>query len=81
MVKYSCEKCGKEFSQKGHYTQHINKKNPCVHESKIKEMVEKVVAQQMSTLSVAEAIPTVAEAIQTILRRENLVLWLYQVHY
>ena len=30
MVKYSCEKCGKEFTQKGHYTKHINKKNPCV---------------------------------------------------
>ena len=26
MVKYSCEKCGKEFSQKGYYTKHLNKK-------------------------------------------------------
>ena len=26
MVNYSCEKCGKEFSQKGHYTKHLNKK-------------------------------------------------------
>ena len=37
MVIYSCEKCGKEFKQKGHYTKHWNKKNPCVVESKIKE--------------------------------------------
>jgi DNA adenine methylase len=37
--KYSCEKCGKEFSQKSHYTSHMNKKNPCVIDNK-KEMVE-----------------------------------------
>ena len=30
MVNYSCEKCGKEFSQKGNYTKHLNKKIPCV---------------------------------------------------
>jgi DNA (cytosine-5)-methyltransferase 1 len=40
MVNYSCEKCGKEFTQKGHYTRHINKKNPCVIENKVKEMVD-----------------------------------------
>ena len=48
MVKYSCEKCGKEFTQKGHYTKHINKKNPCISESKIKEMIEKVVTEKMN---------------------------------
>lgn len=37
MNKYTCEKCGKEFKQKSHYTTHLNKKNPCVVESKIKE--------------------------------------------
>src|SRR3989344_2840153 len=26
MVFYNCEKCGKQFSQKGHYNKHINKK-------------------------------------------------------
>jgi hypothetical protein len=30
MVKYCCEKCGKDFSQKGGYTKHINRKTPCV---------------------------------------------------
>jgi DNA adenine methylase len=39
MGKYNCEKCGKEFNQKSHYTTHINKKNPCVVESKIQEMI------------------------------------------
>ena len=41
MGKYSCDKCGKEFNQKSHYTSHINKKNPCVLESKIKEIKSK----------------------------------------
>ena len=51
MIKYSCEKCGKEFTQKGHYTKHTTKKNPCVFESKIEEMIEKVVAKKINELS------------------------------
>jgi DNA adenine methylase len=42
MGKYNCEKCGKEFNQKSHYTTHMNKKNPCVVESKIKEIKEMI---------------------------------------
>ena len=34
MGKYYCEKCGKEFNQKSHYTTHTNKKNPCVEKGK-----------------------------------------------
>jgi DNA modification methylase len=48
MVKYSCEKCGKDFTQKGHYTKHVNKKNPCVMESKVKEIIEKVIVEKMN---------------------------------
>ena len=40
MGKYNCEQCGKEFTQKSHYTAHINKKNPCIIDSKIKEIKE-----------------------------------------
>ena len=40
MVIYSCEKCGKTFKQKGHYTNHINKKNPC---DNIKDKIENIV--------------------------------------
>ena len=30
MVKeYTCEKCGKIFSQKGHFTNHMKRKRPC----------------------------------------------------
>jgi len=33
MVKYICDQCGKEFTQKSHHTSHINKKNPCNYKS------------------------------------------------
>ena len=47
MGKYNCEKCGKEFKQKSHYTTHTNKKNPCVVESKIKEMIDNAVKEKL----------------------------------
>jgi DNA adenine methylase len=47
MGKYNCEKCGKEFNQKSHYTAHTNKKNPCVVESKIKEMIDTAVKEKI----------------------------------
>ncbi len=47
MGKYNCEKCGKEFSQKSHYTTHINKKNPCVVESKMKELIDNAVKEKL----------------------------------
>jgi len=47
MGKYICEKCGKEFNQKSHYTAHINKKNPCVVESKIKELINNAVKEKL----------------------------------
>ena len=47
MGKYNCETCGKEFNQKFHYTTHINKKNPCVIESKIKEMIDNSVKENL----------------------------------
>ena len=51
MVKYSCEKCGKEFAQKGHYNNHINKKNPCLFDSKIEEIIEKVVSKKIDDIT------------------------------
>jgi hypothetical protein len=50
MVKYSCEKCGKEFTQKGHYTKHTTKKNPCVFESKIEEIIEKIISKKLMNI-------------------------------
>ena len=40
MSKISCEKCGKEFNSKSHYTQHQKRKTPCGNKSIIKELIE-----------------------------------------
>ena len=50
MGKYTCEKCGKEFNQKSHYTAHTNKKNPCITESKIKELITDAVKEKLIEL-------------------------------
>jgi len=48
MVNYSCVNCGKFFLQKGHYTNHQNRKTPCkkvenkVIEEKIKEKLQEL---------------------------------------
>lgn len=47
MVKYNCEKCGKEFKQKSHYTTHIKKKNPCINDNKIQELVDNAVKEKL----------------------------------
>jgi DNA adenine methylase len=47
MGKYNCDKCGKEFNQKSHYTTHVSKKNPCIIESKLKEMIDNAVSEKL----------------------------------
>ena len=44
MVNYSCEKCGKTFKQKGHYTKHLQRKTPC---DNIKDKIEKIVENKV----------------------------------
>ncbi len=56
MGKYNCEKCGKEFNQKSHYTTHMNKKNPCIVESKIKEMIDNAVKEKL--IEIKKTIPS-----------------------
>jgi SAM-dependent methyltransferase len=38
MTNYNCDKCGKEFKQKSHFNQHLNKKNECVNKEKLIEI-------------------------------------------
>lgn len=51
MVKYSCERCGKEFSQKSHYDSHKIRKTPC--ENIDKEVEEKLKELKKNKLRVA----------------------------
>jgi len=49
MVKYSCEQCGKGFSQKSHYDSHNRRKTPCENNSdKIKALVDKAVEVKLT---------------------------------
>ena len=52
MSKYSCEKCGKSFSQKSHFDKHINRKNPCeIQIDKIKALIDKAVEEKLIELN------------------------------
>ena len=52
MVKYSCERCGKDFSQKSHYDSHNRRKTSCENSSdKIKALVDKVVEEKIKELN------------------------------
>jgi DNA adenine methylase len=53
MSKYTCEKCGKEFSYKTVYIKHQNQKRPCKKViSEINEIVEKVVEEKLKELKI-----------------------------
>ncbi len=58
----TCEKCGKEFNSKSHYTQHQKRKTPCVTECKIKELIEKSVEEKLNKLIGHVSLPAVAPA-------------------
>lgn len=52
MVKYSCKRCGKEFSQKSHYDSHNRRKTPCENNAdKIKTLVDKAVKEKLKELN------------------------------
>ena len=51
MVKYSCELCGKQFSQKSHHDSHNRRKTPCENNAdKIKALVDKAVEEKLKEL-------------------------------
>jgi DNA adenine methylase len=78
MGKYRCEKCGKEFGQKSHYTTHTNKKNPCIFESKIKELVDAAVKEKIveiqNTQMVARVIVYDNEVVRHVDSSEKIVI-------
>jgi len=68
MVKYSCEKCGKAFNQKSHYTTHVSKKNPCVFDSKIKELIDVAIKEK-----IVEITKTKSNEIETLYENNNII--------
>ena len=51
MVKYSCKRCGKVFSQKSHYDSHNRRKTPCENNAdNIKALVDKAVEEKLQEL-------------------------------
>ena len=54
MVKYSCERCGKGFSQKSHYDSHNKRKTPCENNAdKIQELVDKSIEEKLTKLKLS----------------------------
>ena len=51
MPNFSCDKCGKEFTQKSHYTQHTKRKNPCIQEDKLKQIIIKIIDESKNTVN------------------------------
>ena len=61
MSKYSCEQCGKDFSQKSHYDSHKKRKNPCVNyankmQDKIEDIINKKVEEKINDLNLKNLI-------------------------
>lgn len=55
MVEYGCERCGKIFKQKGHYTRHMNRKNPCQNvnncmKSIVKDNIDKALNDKINNM-------------------------------
>jgi DNA (cytosine-5)-methyltransferase 1 len=52
MPEYNCERCGKSFDQKSHFSVHKNRKTPCENNmDKIKIMVEQLVDEKINLAS------------------------------
>jgi hypothetical protein len=50
MVKYECDKCGKKFTQKGHYDTHNKRKTPC-------KKLSNIVVQPVPSIKLVETKP------------------------
>jgi len=69
MVNYSCDKCGKTFKQKGHYTKHLQRKTPC---EDIKDKIEKIVENKVDEL-VQEKLQDLVEKGDIEIKNKNLI--------
>jgi|APGre2960657373_1045057.scaffolds.fasta_scaffold01643_4 hypothetical protein len=79
MSTYSCEICGKYFSQKSHYDSHKRRKNPCENYSnKIKLMVDKKVKDIINDLNLKKLIVKNKEIINQTYNNMNTFIDLYK---
>ena len=73
MSKYSCERCGKEFSQKSHYDSHKRRKKPCENYSnKIQSMVDKKVKETINDLNLKNLKKLILNNEETINQTYNM---------
>ena len=70
MVIYSCERCGKIFKQKGHYTKHLQRKTPC---NDIKDKINKIVENKVDQL-IEEKLKDLVKKGDIELKNKNLIL-------
>jgi tRNA1(Val) A37 N6-methylase TrmN6 len=76
MTKFSyiCEKCGKDFKTKSHYTQHQKRKTPCVTESKVKELIDKIVEEKMIKLNAPKSLDEPIETISITIKPNEITI-------
>ena len=73
MSKYSCERCGKEFSQKSHYDSHKRRKKPCENYlNKIQTMVDKKVKETINDLNLKNLKKLILKNEETINQTYNM---------
>jgi len=72
MVFYSCEKCGKQFRQTGHYNKHINKKLPCVNETRVEEMIVIPTEKKNDSIIAKDVEDTITTEIPAMTTKHNL---------
>ena len=72
MVKYSCERCGKEFSQKSHYDSHNKRKTPCENTTdKIKQLVDNIVDEKLKELNNKKEIVEIVDSVDN--NKQNIM--------
>ena len=72
MVFYSCEKCGKQFRQTGYYNTHINKKLPCVNETRVEEMIVIPTEKKNDSIIAKDVEDTITTEIPAMTTKHNL---------
>ena len=71
MVNYHCEKCGKQFTQKGHYSRHVTKQNTCINDSKLKKVITSIVTEKIGEMNNEKIDLIVTNTLESIKKNMN----------